>query len=106
MNDIESILKSIGAPIKHLFYTGREDPYITYQFYNEYGKVFAEDKEVVTAYSVQINIFTKGKLEDLYKQVLDLMIVAGWCRTYATEDYETDTKLNHKIIRFKYTEEH
>lgn len=106
MNNIENILKSIDVPVKHLFYEGRADPYITYQFYNEYGEVFAEDKEIVTAYSVQVDIFTKGSFEDLYKQVMQLMTDTGWHRTYATEDYEPDTKLNHKIIRFQYAEEH
>ncbi|WP_368488439.1 hypothetical protein [Clostridium sp. BJN0013] len=106
MNDIENILKPIGVPVKHLFYEGRADPYITYQFYNEYGEAFAEDKEIATTYSVQINIFTKGSFEDLYIQVLNLMIATGWYRTYATEDYEPDTKLNHKIIRFQQAEEH
>lgn len=101
MNNIENILKSIGVPVKHLFYEGRADPYITYQFYNEYGEAFAENKEIATAYSVQVNIFTKGSFEDLYKQVLILMTNAGWYRTYATEDCEPDTKLNHKIIRFQ-----
>lgn len=106
---IEDILKPIKdskIPVKHMFYTGSSDPYVTYQFYNEYGEAFAEDKEIATTYSVQINIFTKGNFENLYKQILELMTAAGWYRIYATDLYESDTKLFHKVIRFQYAEEH
>ena len=106
---IEDILKPVkdkGIPVKHMFYTGQKDPYITYQFYNEYGEAFSENREIATMYSVQMDIFTRGEVEDLYKEILDLMVSAGWYRIYAMELYEPDTKLKHKIIRFQYAEEH
>ena len=106
---IEDILKPVkdkGIPVKHMFYTGSSDPYVTYQFYNEYGEAFSENREIATMYSVQIDIFTQGDTEDLYNQIMSLMTASGWYRTYAMELYEPDTKLKHKIIRFQYAEEH
>ncbi|WP_039653753.1 hypothetical protein [Clostridium tyrobutyricum] len=106
MNSIEDILKPTGVSVEHLFYSGRADPYITYQFYDENGAAFADNTEIATSYLVQVNIFTKNSFDELYKQVLELMISTGWYRKYATEDYEDNTKLKHKIIRFQYVEEY
>lgn len=105
---IEDILKPVkdkGIPVKHMFYTGQKDPYITYQFYNEYGEAFSENREIATMYSVQVDIFTRGEVEDLYKEILDLMVSAGWFRIYAMDLYEPDTKLLHKAARFQFAEE-
>lgn len=105
---IEDILKPVkdkGIPVKHMFYTGQKDPYITYQFYNEYGEAFSENREIATMYSVQVDIFTRGEVEDLYKEILGLMVSAGWFRIYAMDLYEPDTKLLHKAARFQFAEE-
>jgi len=106
IEDILQPIKDSKIPVKHMFYEGSTDPYVTYQFYNEYGEAFAENREIATTYSVQIDIFTRGETEDLDNQIMSFMTAAGWYRTYAMELYEPDTKLKHKIIRFQYAEEH
>lgn len=106
MIEIKDILEPTGVKVAELVYTGTADPYIIYQQYNENGEAFAENKEIATSYYFQIDIWTKGDFKDLSKQVLKLMIEAGFYRTFSTELYEKDTKLKHKIIRFQYVEEH
>lgn len=104
MIDVSDVLKPTGVKVKKLHYDGKADPYIVWTVYNENGKAFAEDKEIETGYYVQVDIYTKGDFDDLYKQVLKLMTSAGFSRTFASETYENDTKLNRKIIRFEYDE--
>lgn len=104
MIKLSTILASTGVQVSRLHYEGSKNPYIVWFIYNENGEAFAENEEIETGYYVQVDIYTKGDFTDLYKQVLQVMTAAGYYRTYATETYETDTKLNHKIIRFKYVE--
>lgn len=104
MTDISDILKPTGVKVKKLHYIGSADPYIVWFIYNENGEAFAEDVEIETGYYIQVDIYTKNDFTDLYNQVLKLMIAAGFYRIFSSETYENDTKLNHKIIRFKYVE--
>jgi hypothetical protein len=106
MIKISEVLKTIGLPTVKMSYSGDATSYITYFIYNEYGEAFAENKEIATTYSVQVDIYTDGDFTNLYNQVLSLMTEAGFYRTYATEINETDIRLKHKLVRFQYTEEH
>lgn len=101
---ISDILKSIGIPVTKLKYSGKATTYITYFLFNEQGEAFAENIEKDTSYFYQVDIWTKTDFTDVYKQVLELMKEAGFCRVYANEQYESDTQIYHKIIRFQYTE--
>lgn len=106
MNSIKNILEGpTGVPVSRLTYTGNEDPYITFFFYNEQGEVFTDDKETVTGYYLQVDIWTKGNFVTLAEQVKTLMEEAGFKRIYSTELYEQDTGISHKVLRFSYYEE-
>ncbi|ABQ23660.1 hypothetical protein [Clostridium kluyveri] len=104
MNKLSTVLQPTGVEVSRLNYAGTADPYIVWFIYNENGEAFAENVEIETGYYIQVDIYTKGDFTSLYKQVLELMTAAGYYRTFTTETYEADTKLNHKIIRFKYVE--
>ncbi|MFL0197003.1 hypothetical protein ACJDU8_15760 [Clostridium sp. WILCCON 0269] len=104
MIKLSDILAPTEVQVKKLHYEGKADPYIVWFIYNENGEAFAENEEIETGYYIQVDIYTKGDFTILYNQVLELMTAAGYYRTYTTEMYEADTKLNHKIIRFKYVE--
>lgn len=104
MIKISDILESTRVPVKRLKYSGNADPYITYFYYNENGIAFADDTEIQTGYYLQVDIWTKGDFTELYNQVKKLMTDAGFKRTYATELYESDTKIKHKVVRFFYTQ--
>lgn len=104
MTKISDILKPTGVPVNRLKYNGSASTYITYFLYNEQGEAFAENKEIETSYFIQIDIWTKDDFTDLYNQVLSLMKAAGYYRIYTHEEYENDTQIKHKAIRFQYTE--
>lgn len=106
MTSIKDVLQPICVPTEHMFYKGKATTYIVYQVYNENGEAFAENVEIQTSYYVQVDIYSLSneELAKLYTQVKERMITAGYYRRYATEMYEPVTKLNHKVIRFQYTE--
>lgn len=104
MIKISDILKPTEVPVTKLKYNGAATTYITYFLYNEQGEAFAENKEIETSYFIQVDIWTKDDFTVLYNQVISLMKAAGYFRTYAHEEYESDTQIKHKIIRFQYTE--
>ena len=81
-------------------YTGNAATYITNFTYNEQGEAFAKSVEKYTSYFVQVDIWTKDEFEDLYKQVLALMMATGDYCSCAHELYESDTQIKHKVIRF------
>ncbi|MDV3428358.1 MAG: hypothetical protein LIR50_15285 [Bacillota bacterium] len=105
MNTINNILSPTGVPISRLNYAGSEDPYITFFFYGEQGEAFADDKETSTGYYLQVDIWTKGNFTALANQVKSLMEDADFKRIYSTELHESDTGLNHKVLRFSHYEE-
>ena len=100
-----AILKTNNVPVDLILNTDEVKPntYITYQFYDEYGKDFADDEETATAFLIQVNIFSKGSFTALAQKVKDDLKAAGFARTTENETYEPDTKLFHKILRFYYS---
>lgn len=99
---IISTLKPTDVPVYPLNYPGAATTYITFFEYNEMGALFAEDVEVKTQYSYQVDIWSQGNYSTLVKQVLELMTAAGFRRNSAQEFYEKETKMNHKYFRFYY----
>lgn len=104
MTKISDILKPTGVPVSRLKYNGSASTYITYFLYNEQGEAFAENREIETSYYIQIDIWTKDDFTSLYNEILSLMKAAEYYRIYTHEEYENDTQIKHKAIRFQYTE--
>lgn len=101
---IVDILTHLGVPVAFLAYNGTKSTYMTFFCYNEQGEEWAEDSEVATGYSVQIDIWSKSDYTTLEAQVQTAMLDAGFKRTSAQDFYETDTKIYHKAMRFIYIE--
>lgn len=57
---IIDILKPTNVPVRFQTYSGAETTYITFFMYNEMGTLFAEDQEIKTRFSVQVDIWSKG----------------------------------------------
>lgn len=83
--------------------TNPSPPYVTYTFIDEYGAEFAENEEIATNYSIQIDIFSKGDYTELENKIKQIMKSNDFYRTSAFAFYEDDTGLYHKVIRFFYT---
>ncbi|WIV10542.1 prohead protease [Proteiniborus sp. MB09-C3] len=88
---------------KVYFLTGGEEAkptYVCYQIIDEYGSFFEENEEVITAFNVQVDIFSKGSYSQLEQIIKDKMKQAGFYRGMAADLYENDTGLYHKAMRF------
>ncbi len=77
---IINALKSI-VPIGFHQYTGSSTTYATFFTYNQSGGLIADDDEKTTVYSVQVDIYSKGNLETLAKDVKTALKPYGFRRT-------------------------
>lgn len=78
-------------------------PYVEYMIINEYGEAFAENREVATGYTVQVDVFSKGDYGRLEEAIKKHMIHADFIRDNSADLYEEQTGLYHKAMRFTYT---
>lgn len=92
-------LENVGAPVAFETYTGDESTYIRF-FYLPQGQFSADDDEKHTTHFVQVDIFTPGNYLSLTKTTKQLMKQAGFRKNFEHSQYEEDTKLFHKILRF------
>ncbi|WP_238886423.1 hypothetical protein [Clostridium sp. YIM B02551] len=78
-------------------------PYIEYEFLDEDGSFYAENKEISTTYRLQIDIYTKGsytKIKDTIKEVLSEY--EDISKEFGGSNFEESTKLFHYILRYNY----
>lgn len=97
-------LQPLGVQCEFETYNGEADPYITFFCYNEQGEKFADDEEIETGFYMQIDIWSKGNIEQLKVDVITLLKEAGFKRKTAQDLYESDTQIYHKCIRFFYAQ--
>jgi hypothetical protein len=95
-------LKPLNLPVSPLVNTSSTKPssYITYQFYNDAGNVFADDEEVETRFLVSVDVYSLSNPDNIAKNARNLLENAGFDHSYTTEFYENETKYYHKVSRF------
>ena len=77
-------------------------PYVVYQFYDERNVLSAEGREVVTRYSIQIDIYSKSDYTNLEAVLKETLGAAGWFKRSVFEDYDDKTKLFFKAMRYEF----
>ncbi|EKO1913620.1 prohead protease [Clostridium botulinum] len=91
-------------PDKRVYFLHAVSPdkklYLEYEIVNEYGAEYSEGKEDYTTYVIQIDIFSTGDYTQLENIVKKIMIQNGFNRDMATDLYEKETGLRHKVLRF------
>lgn len=92
-------LEDVGAPVAFETYTGDEPTYIRF-FYLPQGQFNVDDDEDHTTHYVQVDIFTPYNYKVLAKETEKIMKQAGFKKSFEHGQYEEDTKLFHKILRF------
>lgn len=102
---IINTLKPLGVPVSFQTYTGTAATYITFFEYNQNSALNADDEEINTNHSIQVDIWSKGDYTTIVQQVKDNLKTAGFRRTFETELYEPDTKIYHKVLRFSFVKE-
>lgn len=99
---VREVLKPTGVPVVKLKYSGEESTYITFFQYNEMGSLYADDEELESRLSIQVDVWSIGDYTELVKEVKRLMYNAGFRRNSLRETYEDDTKIFHTVIRYYY----
>ena len=102
---IKNTLQSLNIPVCFQRYLGKETTYITFSEYVGQGEEWAENKEIATGHYIQIDVWSKSDYASIVNQSKELLISAGFKRTYETELYENDTQIFHKVLRVFYLEE-
>lgn len=80
-------------------------PYIEYEILSEQGSLYAENEEIETNYTIQVDIFTKGSYTEIVKNIKEVMKENGFRKEFCGSLYEEKTKLFHYILRFNYESE-
>lgn len=99
---VRDTLSPLGIPVAYLTYTGSETEYIVFKDWNV-PLSHADNKEIATNYSVQIDYFKKGNFIDTAKQIHDLMINAGFMKMLEDGEYDEEVGTFRKIFRFSYS---
>lgn len=86
------------APIAFHAYTGKASTYMTFFTYNQRAGLIADDEEVSTIYSIQLDIFSKGNIDTLATEAKKALKEIGFARTSEIEMYESNTKTYRKSI--------
>lgn len=101
---IINTLQPLGVPVSLHTYSGKETTYIAFFEFNQMGKLYADDSEVKTSYSVQVDICSKSDYTALVEQVKNTLINIGFTRTMETEIYENATETYRKVLRFNFVQ--
>lgn len=105
---IINALTPLGVPVALHVYEPKdgETPsptYITFYEYNQREAISADDVETYTTHSIQVDIYGKGNIETLTKQVKDALKAIGFTRNYEMELYESTSKTYRKSLSFRAT---
>ena len=102
---IKSKLSPLNIPVFRLTANTNSNQYITVTEYNNSGSLYADDDEISTRISVQVDLYSKGNYDEVTKRIKDLLKPAGFRKSGEHELYEYDTEYYHKVLRFYYEQE-
>ena len=110
MNDdlreiIINALSSLNIPISYMKYDGTDDTYITFFEYMGQGASFSEDIEDCKEHYIQINVFYRTEINDLQKQIMDLLTQQDFTESYTKDlGFDDDTQRYWSVICVNYLE--
>ena len=104
--EIKSILgERIGAdnaPVAHLRYKGNSRKYVTWTITGETPALSANDEDLCSICSVDVDIFSEGNYLDIKKEIKRRMKNNDWVWVEDSEEmYEEDTGLYHQTCSFE-----
>lgn len=100
---ILSTLAPTNVPVDFRVYTGSLTTYITFFEVIDVPKQHADDELKKTETTIQVDVWTTGNFISLVEQVKQLMKDAGFMYSSGRDFYETDTKLYHYALTYKYS---
>ena len=91
-----------NIPIAHLTYQGKSKKFITWTITGEAPELSANDEDLCSVCSVDMDVFSDGNYLDIIKEIKNKMKNEDWVWTGdSSEMYEEDTKLYHKTCSFE-----
>lgn len=97
---IINTLSPLGYPVEPITYTGIEKIYITFNYADDRGEVFADDMPIVDVAYMQIHLYVPFETNymTIKKQIRSKLLAAGFTYPDITTMSENDTKINHIIF--------
>ena len=90
------------APVAHLRYKGDSRKYVTWTITGEDPALSANDEDLCSICSVDVDIFSDGNYLDIKKKIKQIMKNNDWVWVEdSSEMYEEDTGLYHQTISFE-----
>lgn len=100
---IKQTLDPIGIPVSFGTFAGTANEYIIFNVWSIPG-LHADDGEMQTNYTVQIDIFSTGNFLKIADEVKTRMVDAGFMRILDDPvEYIDEIKMFRKLFRFSYT---
>ena len=98
----ELIIGDDPIPIAHLRYKGDSKKFVTWTITGEAPVLSANDEDLCSLVSVDVDVFSDGNYLDIEKQIKKIMKQNDWVWVEDSEEmYEEDTGLYHKTCSFE-----
>ena len=96
------IVKGTEIPVAHLKYKGSSKTYVTWTITGEDPALTANDEDLCSICSVDVDVFSDGNYLDIIKEIKRIMKNNDWVWVEDSEEmYEEDTELYHKTCSFE-----
>ncbi|WP_350342347.1 hypothetical protein PRVXT_001575 [Proteinivorax tanatarense] len=102
---ILNALSDLDVPVSFQTYSGKKQAYITFFTYLDKPELFADDKEKVSGFYVQVDIWSKKDYTSLVETVHKRLKDVGFIKINFYDVYEQDLKIYHKVMRYKIEKE-
>lgn len=99
---INILIAGKEIPVAHLRYKGKAKSFVTWTITGETPALTANDEDLCSICSVDVDIFSDGNYLDIEKEIKQKMKNNDWVWVEdSTEMYEEDTGLYHKTCSFE-----
>lgn len=96
------IIDDDKIPVAHLRYKGSSRRYVTWTMTGESPALSANDEDLCSICSLDVDIFDEGNYLDIEKEIKEKMKNNEWVWVEDSEEmYEEDTGLYHKTLSFE-----
>lgn len=102
---VNRTLRKTGLSVGRMKKPVEADEYIVYYPYDEFGGLYADNKEVQTRQFYQVDLFMKSDYDEIAKELYEHMLQAGFSRITKFDEYEETTGYYRVVFRFSYSKE-
>ena len=96
------IIAGKKIPVAHLRYKGNSKRFVTWTITGEAPALSANDEDLCSICSVDVDIFSDGNYLDIKKEIKRIMKNNDWVWVEDSEEmYEEDTGLYHQTCSFE-----